>query len=97
MLFISHLIRKRVPGAEKLSPYECGVDIFGPAWHRYNVRFYVFAVLFVIFDVEALFLFPWALLVKRLGIAGLFEAFIFVAVLFLGLAYAWRQGGLEWI
>jgi NADH-quinone oxidoreductase subunit A len=95
LLAIAPLVRARSRRRD-LSPYECGMEAVGSAWVSPNIRFYVFALLFVIFDVEALFVFPWAVRFKSLGWAGYVEVMIFVAVLFLGLIYAWKQGALRW-
>lgn len=81
---------------EKLRAYESGEEPLGVAWVQFPVRFYIFALLFVIFDVEAIFLFAWATRFKDLGLAGLIEVAIFIAVLVGGLIYAWRKGVLKW-
>lgn len=80
----------------KNSVYECGMPEFGDARRRYNVRFYVVAMLFVIFDVETVFLFPWAVAFDMLGIFGLIEMILFIVILVFGYLYAWRKGALEW-
>ena len=81
----------------KEATYECGVETEGPTWVQFNFRYYYFALLFVIFDVEAVFLYPWAVSLQRLAVAGLAEVLTFVAILLLGLAYAWRKNALEWM
>lgn len=96
-LLLSRLIRPKVPGDEKLTTYECGVDPIGGGWTQSTVRYYIFALLFVIFDVEAVFLFPWALVFERLGLFAFVEMMIFLAILALGLVYAWRKNVLEWV
>jgi NADH:ubiquinone oxidoreductase subunit 3 (subunit A) len=82
---------------EKLTTYECGENPTGSAWIQFNIRFYVFALIFVIFDVEAVFLFPWAVVFKRLGPLALAEGFVFIFILAVALAYVWRKGDLEWV
>ncbi len=97
LLGISALIRPNNPNAEKLLTYESGVDPVGDGWSQSQIRYYVFALLFVIFDVEAVFIFPWATQLERYGVFGLTEMGIFVAILLLGLVYAWRKGVLRWV
>jgi NADH-quinone oxidoreductase subunit A len=80
----------------KLEPFECGNPPSGRAWGRFTIRFYMTAILFIIFDVEVVFLYPWAVLYRRLGIFGLVEMGIFLGVLTFGLVYVWRKGALEW-
>jgi NADH-quinone oxidoreductase subunit A len=82
---------------QKYLPYESGVDPVGTGWSQSNVRYYVFAVLFVLFDVEAVFIFPWALRLETYGVFGLIEMLAFIAVLVLGLVYAWRKKVLQWL
>jgi len=84
------------PDPEKLSQYECGAPILGHAHQRMPVKFYVVAVLFLLFDIETIFLFPWAVLYRKLGLFGLVEMGIFLGILVLGLVYVWRKGALEW-
>jgi NADH-quinone oxidoreductase subunit A len=106
-LFVSRLIRPNRPSPEKLSSYESGEEAIGPAWIQFNIRFYVVALVFLLFEVEIIFLFPWATVFanKKLinetdGLWGWFaviEAVIFILVLALGLAYAWAKGHLDWI
>jgi NADH-quinone oxidoreductase subunit A len=96
-LAISRLIRPRNPNREKLTAYESGVDPVGTVWAQSQIRYYIFALLFVMFDVEAVFLFPWALRLEEFGVFGLIEMFIFVGILLLGLIYAWRKGVLRWV
>ena len=89
-------IRVDNPTATKTMPYECGVDTIGPAWGRFNFRYYFYALVFVIFDIETVFLYPWAVQLRQLALYGLIEMAIFIAVLSLGFAYAWRKHALEW-
>ena len=96
MLTMEGMIAPKKPTAEKLKTYESGEEPVGQAWGRYPSHFYVFALLFVVFDVEAIFLFPWAVLVRDLGWRGLVEIGIFVGLLVVGLLYSWRKGALRW-
>jgi len=95
MLGLGRLLRPRHPEAEKYITYEAGSDPVG-GWGQSNVRYYVYALLFVMFDVEAVFIFPWAVRLESLGAFGLVEMLVFIAVLTLGLVYAWRKGVLRW-
>lgn len=96
-LALSRLVRPKRPSAEKLLAYESGVDPVGTSWSQSQIRYYIFALLFVMFDVEAVFLFPWALRLEEFGTFGLIEMFVFVLILILGLVYAWRKGVLRWV
>jgi NADH-quinone oxidoreductase subunit A len=89
-------LRPEYPDRIKEDTYECGVETEGPAWVQFNFRYYYFALLFVIFDVEAVFLYPYAVSGERLVVAGLIEMLTFVGILFIGLLYAWRKNALEW-
>ncbi|MFC1556119.1 NADH-quinone oxidoreductase subunit A, partial [candidate division KSB1 bacterium] len=82
---------------EKMLPYECGEDPVGSAWIRFNNRFYIVALVFIIFDIEVVFLFPWALVFKKLGMFAFIEMMVFLAILFAGFAYVWAKGDLEWV
>ena len=93
---LAFLIGHRVKNKTKDIPYECGVDPIGSARQRFSVHFYLVAVLFILFDIEAVFLFPWAISLQEIGSAGFISALLFVGVLALGLAYAWRRGVLDW-
>jgi NADH-quinone oxidoreductase subunit A len=102
VLGISSMLRPHNPRPEKLTTYECGERPIGQAWSQFNVRYYIFALMFVIFDVETVFLFPWALRLKAFALSGqgpfvFVEMMIFLLILVLGLAYAWRKGVLKWI
>nr|YP_010942260.1 NADH-plastoquinone oxidoreductase subunit 3 [Persicaria nepalensis]WKN52071.1 NADH-plastoquinone oxidoreductase subunit 3 [Persicaria nepalensis]WLS52977.1 NADH-plastoquinone oxidoreductase subunit 3 [Persicaria nepalensis] len=81
---------------EKLSSYESGIEPIGDAWLQFRIRYYMFALVFVVFDVETVFLYPWAMSFDVLGMSVFIEAFIFVLILIVGLVYAWRKGALEW-
>ena len=96
MIFIGIIWRPKHSYAEKLSPYECGIDPEGDAWERVIPRYYVYAMLFLAFDVEALFLFPWAIVFDELGLFALVEMVLFIVVLLVGLIYAWAKGALDW-
>jgi NADH-quinone oxidoreductase subunit A len=89
-------VRARTDVAAKFDTYECGEEPDGMAWVRFHPRYYIVALVFVLFDVEAAFLFPWALTLRELGLLALVEMFVFVGILFLGWAYAVRKGALEW-
>jgi NADH:ubiquinone oxidoreductase subunit 3 (subunit A) len=82
---------------EKLTTYECGENPQGNAWIQFNIRFYVFALIFIVFDVEAVFLLPWAVAFKKLGALAYVEGLVFIAILVVALAYVWRKGDLEWV
>jgi NADH:ubiquinone oxidoreductase subunit 3 (subunit A) len=96
ILLVSALFNPRHLTPEKLSPYECGIEPVGDSWHPFAVRYYIFALLFLIFDVESVFLFPWALRFRSLGTGGFVEMMLFILVLVVGLVYAWRKGALAW-
>ncbi len=96
-LLLNRLVAPRVPRHEKGLTYECGVDPVGGGWSQSTVRYYIFALLFVIFDVEAVFLFPWALVFEKLGLFAFVEMMIFIFILALGLVYAWRKKVLDWL
>lgn len=87
---------KRGASPEKMLPYECGVDTQGPSWMRYRVNFFIYALIFLAFDVETIFLFPWAVKFQSLGFFALIEMLVFILILALGLWYAWKEGALEW-
>ena len=95
-IFGSWLLAPRNPGKAKSSTYECGEKTIGSSSLNFNVGYYLYAILFLIFDVEAAFLFPWAVVLRELGVVGLVEVILFVLVLVVGLAYAWKKGVLEW-
>ncbi|CAB4687149.1 NADH:ubiquinone oxidoreductase subunit 3 (chain A) [Actinobacteria bacterium IMCC26207] len=96
LLLISWALRPNRPQAGKYKTYESGVDPVGTMWSQSQVRYYIFALLFVMFDVEAVFIFPWATRLEAYGYFGLIEMFVFIGVLLLGLVYAWRKGVLKW-
>jgi len=82
---------------EKVTTYECGEDPVGNAWIQFNIRFYVFALIFVVFDVEAVFLLPWAVVFRELGALAYVEGLVFIGILVVALAYVWRKGDLSWV
>ena len=96
-LGFSYLVAPHRPNKVKNSPYECGEKPVGHAWIQFNVGYYLFALLFLAFDVEAAFLYPWAVVLRKVGVVGLIEIGIFILILILGLAYAWKKGALEWV
>ncbi|MEY2425639.1 MAG: NADH-quinone oxidoreductase subunit [Actinomycetota bacterium] len=97
MLGIGSLLRPTRPQGQKYLTYESGVDPVGDGWSQSQIRYYIFALLFVMFDVEAVFIFPWAIRLEFLGVFGLVEMLIFIAILALGIVYAWRKGVLRWV
>ena len=92
----SVVVRPRRRGLERRTTYESGMEPFGGAWIQFNIRYYMFALVFVIFDVETVFLYPWAVAFNQLGVLAFVEAVVFIAILVVGLVYAWRKGALEW-
>lgn len=96
-IILSRLISPSKPNPIKQQTYECGVETVGDTWVQFKVQYYIFALIFVIFDIEAVFLFPIAAAFDQLALFAIIEVVIFVAILALGLAYAWRNGALEWI
>jgi NADH-quinone oxidoreductase subunit A len=93
---LSTILVKRRPTPQKLMPYECGMDPIGTARSRFSVKYFLIAMLFIIFDIEAVFLYPWGIIFRELRIFGLIEMVIFLIVLLIGLVYVWRKGALEW-
>jgi len=96
VMVVLPLMLGRKPDAEKVSPYECGFDPFGDARGKFDVRFYLVAILFIIFDLEIAFLFPWAVALKTIGPLGFFSMMFFLGVLTVGFVYEWKKGALEW-
>lgn len=96
-IFFSRLLAPQNPNPVKNSTYECGEETVGPTWIRFNSRFYVVALIFLVFDVEVLFLFPWALNLRELGLYAWIDMAIFIVILVVGLAYVWGKGDLEWV
>lgn len=96
VLLIPFLVASSKPDKEKASPYECGFETFGDARGKFDVRFYLVAILFIIFDLEIAFLFPWAITLKKIGMFGFCSMMVFLFVLTIGFIYEWKKGGLEW-
>lgn len=96
-LLVSRFIAPHRPGKVKGEPYECGEQTVGRSWVHFNVGYYLFALLFLVFDVEAAFLFPWAVVFREVGLIGFIEVGVFIAILSLALVYAWKKGVLEWV
>ena len=96
VIALSRAISPRSYNVQKFEAYECGIPTRGKSWMQFRVGYYLFAILFLMFDVETVFLFSWAVVVQELGVYGLVSILFFLVVLILGLAYAWRKGALEW-
>jgi NADH-quinone oxidoreductase subunit A len=95
-LAISKFVLKATTNKQKGEPYECGIPTSGPSWIQFNVGYYLFAIVFLIFDVELIFMYPWAVVVKEIGWLALFEIVVFITILFMGLLYAHKKGALKW-
>jgi len=96
VITLGHLFGPRRPTKIKSAPYESGMTPIGPGTRQMPVRFYIMAMLFIIFDIEVIFLFPWAVIFKELGVFGLIEVIIFILLLLVGFIYVWKKGALEW-
>ncbi len=96
MLVASYLAARHKPDSEKLSPYECGFEPFSDSRNKFDVRYYLVSILFIIFDLEVTFLFPWAVSLGDIGMFGFWSMMIFLAVLTIGFIYEWKKGALEW-
>ena len=96
VIALSRAISPRSCSAQKFEAYECGIPTRGKSWMQFRVGYYLFAILFLMFDVETVFLFPWAVVVRDMGVQALVSVVFFIVILVLGLAYAWRKGALEW-
>lgn len=92
----SHVLGHRTKSKAKLAPYECGMTTIGPTQRIMTIRYYIVAMLFLVFDIEIIFLYPWAVVTRRLGLFGFIEMIIFVFILFIGYLYIWKKGALEW-
>src|SRR6188474_1694601 len=92
----SMILNKGSKNEAKGQPYECGVETIGGTWIQFSVGYYLFALIFLVFDVELVFMYPWAAVVKEVGMPALFEILVFMFILFMGLLYAWKKGALEW-
>jgi NADH-quinone oxidoreductase subunit A len=95
-LFVANLLAPRIRGRAKATIYECGMQPIGQGWSQMNLRYYLYAFLFLIFEIEAVFLFPWAVIFRRLGPFAFWEMMLFLAMLLFGLLYAWKKGVLQW-
>jgi NADH-quinone oxidoreductase subunit A len=93
---LSWLLGKRRPTRAKMSPYECGMDPVGDARERFSVKFYLVAMLFILFDVEAVFLYPWAVILRELKMFGFWEMLVYITIVLVGFFYAWKKGVLDW-
>lgn len=96
LVIFNQLRSKRRPDPEKNSPYECGFNAFDDTRHRFDVRFYLIAILFIIFDLEIAFLFPWAISLGKIGLFGFWSMIFFLGILTVGFVYEWKKGALEW-
>jgi len=96
-LVFARIVAPRKPNPIKQSTYECGIETVGDSWVQFKAQYYVFALVFLVFDVEAVFLFPWALSLKQLPLFVVLEGILFIAILISGLIYAWRKGMMEWV
>lgn len=96
-LSLAWLLRPKKPGKIKNAIYECGLETIGETWVQFKVQYYIYALIFVIFDIETVFLYPWAVAYNHMGLFALVEMFIFILILVAGLLYAWRTGALEWV
>lgn len=96
-LLLARLVRPSDPNVIKMSNYECGEEPIGHSWITFNIRFYVIALIFVIFDVEVVFLFPWAVVFRSIGWLAFIDVLIFIVILLVGFAYVWNMGDLDWI
>lgn len=94
---VSNLITPKSTNPAKSEPYECGIPTEGPAWIQFNVGYYLFAIIYLVFDVETVFLFPWGVVMKSIGMRAFVEIIIFFAILGLGLLYAWKKKALKWV
>jgi len=93
---IARIIRQQNPNQQKLTTYECGEEPIGIGWVRFHVRYYLYALVYIVFAVETVFLFPWAIVFRELGLFAFLEMMVFIGILLVGLAYAWKKGALEW-
>lgn len=96
LLVVATIVSPKAPNLLKNTPYESGMNAIGDARIQFDVKYYLYSLLFILFDIEAIFLFPWAVGFNSLGLLGLLEIIVFLAILFLGLVYAWRRKALEW-
>ncbi len=96
-ILLSKAVAKSTKNTVKGEPYECGIETTGTSWIQFNVGYYLFALIFLIFDVELIYMYPWAVVVVKSGLPGLIEIIVFMFILFAGLLYAWKKGALKWM
>nr|VFJ45094.1 MAG: NADH-quinone oxidoreductase subunit A [Candidatus Kentron sp. FM]VFJ69278.1 MAG: NADH-quinone oxidoreductase subunit A [Candidatus Kentron sp. FM]VFK10075.1 MAG: NADH-quinone oxidoreductase subunit A [Candidatus Kentron sp. FM] len=96
LIALNGVLAPHRPDEEKLSPYECGFEAFGDSRMKFDVRYYLVAILFIIFDLEIAFLFPWAIILKQIGMVGFWAMVVFLGILVIGFIYEWKKGALEW-
>ena len=96
-ILVSKFLVPRTYNTQKQEAYECGIPTIGTSWIQYNVGYYIFALIFLVFDVEIVFLYPWATVLRQVGPPAFFEILFFIFILFLGLLYAWKKGALKWM
>jgi len=96
LLAMGHMLSPSLPYEDKLSPYECGFDVFEDSHMKFDVRYYLVAILFIIFDLEIAFLFPWAVVLEEIGMIGFLAMIVFLGILVIGFIYEWKKGALEW-
>jgi len=96
-IFMAGLLAPKKPNSIKSTSYECGIETVGPSWVQFKAQYYVYALVFLVFDVETIFLFPWAVAYNQLTLFGVAEAILFILILLSGLLYAWKKGALEWM
>jgi len=96
-IVFASLVAPRSSNFQKFEPYECGIPTEGPTWIQFHVGYYLFAIIFLVFDVETVFLFPWGVVMKSIGLRAFIEVVIFFFILGLGLLYAWKKGALKWV
>ncbi len=96
IVILSQLVGRHKAGLAKMSPYECGVEPVGDARRRFSVKFYLVAMLFILFDVEAIFLYPWAVILRELKMFGFWEMMVYIAIVLVGLFYVWKKGVIDW-
>ena len=95
-IFLNWIVRPKKPNDVKETTYECGLETQGPTWVQFKINYFLYALIFLVFDIETVFLYPWAVRFKALGLFAFVEMIIFIAVLVVGLWYAWKKGALEW-
>ncbi len=95
-IVLAQVVAPKKPSSIKSAAYECGIESKGDSWIQFKVQYYIFALIFVIFDIETIFIYPWAVAFNQLGLSAFVEMLIFVAILMVGLAYVWRKNALEW-